>query len=57
MEQSCDELFLSSKLFVGTKIQISKNTFKCGIESNIAFKKVSGDVSQYFYGLEGYGTH
>ena len=28
-------------------MEISKNTFKHGTESDIAFKKVSGDVSQY----------
>ena len=28
-------------------MEISKNTFKHGTESDIAFKKVSGDVFQY----------
>ena len=33
------------KLLVATMIKISKNTlFKCGIESDIAFTKVSGNV-------------
>ena len=36
--------------------EISRNTFQCGIESDIAFTKVLGDVSQ-FYGLEAYGIH
>ena len=42
------ELFLFIKLFVATMMEISKYTlFKRGIESDIAFKKVSRDVSQY----------
>ena len=35
------------KLFVTTMTEISKNTFKCGIKSNIAFTKESGKFSQY----------
>ena len=42
------ELFLFIKLFVATMMEISKNNlFKCGIESDTTFTKVSGDVSQY----------
>ena len=37
--------------------QISKNTFERGIKSDIAFTKVSRDVSQYILRLEAYGTH
>ena len=38
-------------------LEISKNTFKRGIESDILFTKVSGNVSQYIYDLEAFGTH
>ena len=38
-------------------IEISKNIFKRGIESDIAFTKVSGNVSQHIYDLEAFGTH
>ena len=38
-------------------IEISKNIFKRGIESDIAFTKVPGNVSQHVYDLEAFGTH
>ena len=38
-------------------IEILKNIFKRGIESDISFTKVSGNVSQYIYDLEAFGTH
>ena len=38
-------------------MEISKNIFKRGIESDIAFAKVSGNVSQYIYNQEAFGTH
>ena len=38
-------------------MEISKNIFKRGIESGITFTKVSGNVSQYIYNLEAFGTH
>ena len=37
-------------------MEISRNTFQRGIESDNAFTKVLGVVSQ-FYGLEAYGIH
>ena len=41
------ELVLFIKLFVAIMMEISKNTFKRDIESDIAFRKVSGGVSQF----------
>ena len=41
------ELVLFIKLFVAIMMEISKNTFKSDIESDIAFRKVSGGVSQF----------
>ena len=38
-------------------MEISKNTFKRGIESDISFTKVSGNVSQCIYDPEAFGTH
>ena len=38
-------------------MEILKNIFKRGIEFDISFTKVSGNVSQYIYDLEAFGTH
>ena len=38
-------------------MEISKNTFKRGIESDISFTKISRNVSQYIYDLEAFGSH
>ena len=40
-------MLLFIKLFVATKMEILKNTFKGGIEPDITFTKVLGYISQY----------
>ena len=43
-------------MFVATAMEISKNTLKRGIESDIAFTKVQGTSPNIFYGVEAYDT-
>ena len=51
------ELVLFIKLFVAIMIEISKNTLKRDIESDIAFRKVLGASPNLFYNLKAVDTH